>query len=88
MNTDVCFSCKCISPPARMCKLMVLLCTCHCMHLHVTSLLLMLRTQLCKYGVVPTEAFIADLRGWKHFYFAGRMQKPVGLARPRLGACP
>ncbi|KAL8273056.1 hypothetical protein Esti_002977 [Eimeria stiedai] len=32
---------------------------------------------LCKYGVVPTEALIDDLRTWRHFYFAGRMQKPV-----------
>ncbi|KAL8436222.1 hypothetical protein Efla_003752 [Eimeria flavescens] len=32
---------------------------------------------LCKYGVVPTEAFVEDLRLWRHFYFAGRMQKPV-----------
>ncbi|XP_026194501.1 phosphatidate cytidylyltransferase, mitochondrial-like [Cyclospora cayetanensis] len=35
--------------------------------------------ELCKYGVVPTEAFCEDLRLWKHFYFAGRMQKPVNL---------
>ncbi|CDJ39031.1 hypothetical protein, conserved [Eimeria tenella] len=36
-------------------------------------------TELCKYGVLPTEAFIEDLKFWVHFYFAGRMQKPVHL---------
>ncbi|KAL8455480.1 hypothetical protein Emag_000609 [Eimeria magna] len=35
---------------------------------------------LCKYGVVPTEALIDDLRNWRHMYFAGRMQKPVTLS--------
>lgn len=36
--------------------------------------------KLCKYGVVPTEAFIEDLQSWCHFYFAGRMHKPVHIS--------